>query len=90
MTIKIDETVLAQLSTDPKHRGQVKLGLKLAEECGEVAREIKKLEAGKDRRLYLCDELGDVLSAMLKIAMLNGLTFEDIFEQAAAKRDLVP
>lgn len=71
-------------------RTPVVLALKLCEEAGEVAREIKKIELkGKDdRRDKLIVELGDVFSAMIKLAGLYDISFTDILDRAIEKRGL--
>jgi NTP pyrophosphatase (non-canonical NTP hydrolase) len=65
-----------------------KCALKLCEEAGEVAREIKKIENGNDREFELRDELGDVLSALLKLGHKRGISPYSIMVRALEKRGL--
>ena len=65
-----------------------KCALKLCEEAGEVAREVKKVENGQDREIELTDELGDVLSALLKLGHKRGISPFAIMTRALEKRGL--
>lgn len=91
------------LGQDSENRTIDQLGLKLAEETGEVAREIKKIRKAKSdppsetrdanlreiHRKNLIDELGDVLSAVAKIAELVKSSLIEVEAQALRKRGLL-
>jgi len=55
-----------------------RLGIKLAEECGEVAGAIVKIEEGRKTLEDLDDELGDVLIVLSKFAAKRGTTLDDL------------
>lgn len=71
---------------------------KLSEEVGELSREIRRIEDGRERPdeqtpdkeimiKEIASEIGDVLFPLVKIAHFYGITLEDAFRMHQEKMD---
>lgn len=71
---------------------------KLTEELGEVCREIRRIEEGRERpdevepddeviRAHIAEEVGDMLFPMIKVLAYYGLTLDDAFNAHVEKME---
>lgn len=71
---------------------------KLTEELGEVCREVRRIEEGRERpdevepereviKEHIAEEMGDMLFPMIKVLSYYGLTLEDAFNAHVRKME---